>query len=60
MSRIKGAIFGELNNHELLAILENQFDQVFQEEIKWRALEDTLTYNQEVENEQNRAGLHQG
>lgn len=60
MSRIKGAIFGELNNNELLAILENQFDQVFQEEIKWRALEDTLTYNQEVENEQNRASLHQG
>ena len=51
MSRIKGAIFGELNNNELLAILENQFDQVFQEEIKWRALEDTLTYNQEVRNE---------
>jgi hypothetical protein len=60
VSRIKDAIFGELNNHELLAILENQFDQVFQEEIKWRALEDTLTYNQEVKNEQNRTGLHQG
>ena len=60
MSRIKGAIFGELNNNELLAILENQFDQVFQEEIKWRALEDTLTYNQEVKNEQNRTSLHQG